>query len=96
MKAFIYRIGITLRPQLCSLRLKQSLLLATALAGSLLGFATLIPNAALAADHNECGAIPGSSPFTVNCNGTFAPGTPSGNVNGGIEYNPTSSQNPFN
>ncbi|HVX82487.1 MAG TPA: hypothetical protein VHB23_14025, partial [Devosiaceae bacterium] len=64
---------------------------AVGLAGSVFA-----PGNARAADHNECGAIPGGSPFTVTCLGTtFFPGSPSGNVNGGIEYNPSSAQGPF-
>ena len=80
--------------------LAKGRVLFTLLAGTALGagLAFLAPTArvAMAADHNECGPMPGAGPTTINCTGTgFFPGSPSGNVNGGIEYNPSAAQGPF-
>lgn len=73
---------------LVSQRYRRLLLGGSALA-AVFAVSALVPTSALA--ENECGALAA----TVDCTGSFSPGSPAGNVNGGIEYAPTSGEDPF-
>ncbi len=73
-----------------STRGRLSLAANTALAAGLLASPLFFSSAQ--ADGTECGA---PSSGVVTCTGTYFPGSPAGNTNGGIEYTPGGTSTPF-